>query len=76
MGNRKTWFVSYRAEGRLPRDGHARTSKTFASEADAKAFVRKLPRESDITAGTINPHFPKKFYGSARIAGWLSDIKA
>jgi hypothetical protein len=62
MLNRKTWFVSYRLEPRPIRAGHARTSKTFASESEAKAFARELPPAvRDVTAGTLNPHVPKKF---------------
>jgi hypothetical protein len=74
MSNRKTWFVSYRLQPRPVRAGHARTSKTFGSESEAKAFARELPSAvSDVTAGTINPHVPKKFYGSADIFKWLAD---
>ena len=74
MNSRKTWFVSYRLDPRPVRAGHARTSETFASEAEAKSFARELPSAvSDITAGTINPHVPKKFYGSADIFKWLAD---
>jgi hypothetical protein len=74
MSNRKTWFVSYRLQPRPVRAGHARTSKTFESESEAKAFARELPSAvSDVTAGTINPHVPKKFYGSADIFKWLAD---
>jgi hypothetical protein len=72
MINRKTWFVSYRLQPRI-RAGHARTSKTFESESEAKAFAHELPPAvRDVTAGTINPHVPKKFYGSAQIFKWLA----
>jgi hypothetical protein len=74
MSNLNTWFVSYRLQPRPVRAGHARTSKTFESEAEAKAFARGLPLAvCDITAGTINPHLPKKFYGSASILDWITD---
>jgi hypothetical protein len=77
MSDRKTWFVSYRLSPRPVRAGHARASKTFESEAEAKAFARELPPAvRDVSAGTINPHVPKKFYGSARIHNWLADDRS
>jgi hypothetical protein len=77
MRNRKTWFVSYRLEPRPIRAGHARTSKTFESESEAKAFARELPPAvRDVTAGTLNPHVPKKLYGSAQIFKWLADDRS
>jgi hypothetical protein len=70
----KTWFVSYRRISRIARSGHARMTKTFGSEAEAKSFARTLPAEGcDINAGTINPHKPKQFFGSANINDWLAE---
>jgi hypothetical protein len=69
----KIWFVSYRRE-RPPGSGHARMTETFEGEAEAKAFARTLSaQESDINAGTINPHMPKEFFGSAKINEWLEE---
>jgi hypothetical protein len=52
-------------------------TETFESEAEAKAFARTLPvRASGINAGTINPHIPKKFFGSAQINEWLEEPNA
>jgi hypothetical protein len=45
----------------------------FATEQEAKLFARLQWRGgSDITAGTINPHLPKRFIGSSTIADWLT----
>jgi hypothetical protein len=70
----KTWFVSYRRRERPARSGHARKTETFESEAEAKSFARTLSaKDSDITTGSINPHMPKKLYGSGQIDGWLAE---
>jgi hypothetical protein len=70
-GISKTWFVSYR-RSRSPGSGHARVTETFESEAEAKDFARRLSPQGNINAGTINPHRPKKFFGSANINEWLA----
>jgi hypothetical protein len=61
----KTWFVSYRRKSRHPRSGHARMTETFETEGEARAFARN--------SGTINPHLPEKFFGSAKINDWLAE---
>jgi hypothetical protein len=73
-GAPKIWFVSYRRGSRPVRSGHARTTDNFESEAEAKSFARTLPAQgSDPNAGTINPHMPKRFFGSAKIKDWLAE---
>jgi hypothetical protein len=47
-------------------------TETFESEAEAKDFAGRLPPRGDINAGTINPHRPKKFFGSANVNEWLA----
>jgi hypothetical protein len=70
----RTWFVSYRRKGRPAGSGHARKTETFESEAEARSFARTLSAgESDINVGTINPHLPKRVYGSAKIHEWLAE---
>lgn len=72
--NPKTWFVSYERMPRPPGSGHARATETFACEAAAKTFARTLVAQGrDINAGTINPHTPKHFFGSAAINDWLAE---
>jgi hypothetical protein len=74
MSGQKIWFVSYRLRSRPLRYGHARTSRTIDGEAEAKTFARTGSGEGiDITAGTINPHLPENFYGSAHITEWFAD---
>jgi hypothetical protein len=69
-----TWYVSFEVE---PRTGVriGRTTVTFPSESEAKAFaLSKLDEARNISAGTINPHWPKQTIGSGRLNEWLSDV--
>jgi hypothetical protein len=69
-----TWFVTYQPVGRVSGIGYSRSSKQFANEQDAKAFAKdRLTEGSEITAGTLNPHSPKRFIGAARILDWLDE---
>ena len=70
-----TWFVSYLPLGpsRGARESR-RLSETFPNELEAKAFAKaRLADARNITAGTINPHLPKRVIGSAEIIEWLSE---
>jgi hypothetical protein len=55
------WYVSYTVQlDRSPRR-NARMIKTFDTEVHAKLFAREIAANSlRLTAGTINPHSPKK----------------
>jgi hypothetical protein len=51
---------------------YARKSRTFDSEVSAKLFARDTVAENlRATAGTINPHLPKKGISSAVMSKWL-----
>jgi hypothetical protein len=66
--------VTYQPVERLSETGYSRKSKQFANEQDAKAFAKdRLTEGSEITAGTLNPHSPKRFIGAAQILDWLND---
>jgi hypothetical protein len=70
------WFVTYKPRQR-PCRGYKRRSETFVSEREAKLFAQAQWRDgADITAGTINPHLPKRFIGSAAIADWLGLLES
>jgi hypothetical protein len=66
------WYVSYRSN-RIPRkSSHQRLTETFLSESDAKMFaLARLADSKNITAGTINPHVPKRVIGSNEIVAWV-----
>jgi hypothetical protein len=69
-----TWFVTYEPHGRHPGEGQKRKSEKFANEDDAKVFARaRLAERPGVTAGTINPHSPKRLIGSAQIVDWLDE---
>jgi hypothetical protein len=53
------WYVSFE----LPRGkrAHARATETLPNEREAKKFARaKLLDSPDVSAGTPNPHLPKR----------------
>ncbi|UGA48475.1 hypothetical protein HU230_0014130 [Bradyrhizobium quebecense] len=71
-----TWYVTFepRKRGTLPKPRSPRETRTFATEAEAKAFVRaKLDQDLSVFAGTINPHVPRQLIPSSRIQAWLVD---
>jgi hypothetical protein len=70
------WYVTFevRKRGILPRQRSPRETRTFVTEADAKAFARsKLEEGLTVYAGTINPHTPKRLVPSSEIYSWLVD---
>jgi hypothetical protein len=70
-----TWYVTFeRKRGVLPKCRSPRETKTFATEADAKAFARlMLEAGLPVFAGTINPHLPKRLISSSGMPAWLED---
>jgi hypothetical protein len=72
MANRSQgkWYVSFE----LPRGRRAlaRATETFPNERDAKIFARaKLVDTPNVTAGTLNPHLPKRTIAATQILEWL-----
>jgi hypothetical protein len=73
------WYVTFevRKRGILPRQRSPRETRTFVTEAEAKAFARsKLEEGLTVYAGTINPHTPKQLVPSSQIYVWLADEHA
>jgi len=68
-----TWYVSFE----LPRDKRrrrARATETFRSELEAKEFARaKLAETPNVTAGTLNPHLPKRTIAATQMLEWLEE---
>jgi hypothetical protein len=65
-----TWYVSFE----LPRGkrGLTRTTETFPNEREAKKFARtKMVDTPNVTAGTLNPHLPKRTIAARQILEWL-----
>jgi hypothetical protein len=64
----KKWYVSFVREGRK----EERTTETFETEDQAKAFARKvLAMGLAPTAGTLNPHLPKRTISSRDAKTWV-----
>ena len=68
------WYISFEPGIRGKDRIYRRETKTFPTEAEAKAFARMiLERTCRITAGMINPVQPKRVIGSKRaLSEWLS----
>jgi hypothetical protein len=70
------WYVSYTVK---PDDGsrrYARKTRTFDTEEHAKLFAREIAADNlRPTAGTINPHSPKKVISATDMATWLETPK-
>jgi len=65
-----TWYVSFD----LPpgRRVLVRATETFPNEGEAKNFARaKVVDTPNVTAGTLNPHLPKRTIASRQILEWL-----
>ncbi len=71
------WYVSYEVRG----DGkgaaertYSRISRSFVSEPDAKKYAAsKVAEGRAVTAGTINPHFPKTVVPPSQICRWIGE---
>jgi hypothetical protein len=67
-----TWYVSF--ELRPAKRAHARATETFPNEREAKKFAKaKLVDMPNVTAGTINPHLPKRTIAATQILEWLEE---
>lgn len=74
-----TWYVTFEVPrgAALVRRRSPRSTRTFETEAEAKNFARmKLDDGLVITAGTINPHFPRRAIPSCDILSWLEQESA
>jgi hypothetical protein len=71
-----TWYVSFDVSRDVPRRKHsiARATETFPNEREAKKFARaKLVDTPNVTAGTLNPHLPKRTIAATQILEWLEE---
>jgi hypothetical protein len=68
-----TWYVSFKRPLGPPRL-HTRSTETFPNEEEAKKFARtQLAETLYVSAGTINPHLPKRTIASTQILKWLEE---
>ena len=72
--SKDTWYVSFEPKERVGKRSQARATETFRKEHDAKAFARaKVADGSNVNAGTINPHQPKRTITSTQVINWLEE---
>ena len=67
-----TWYVSFE----LPRGKRkrVRATKTFPNEREAKKFASaKLVDTLNVSAGTLNPHLPKRTVAATQMLEWLEE---
>jgi hypothetical protein len=68
--SRGTWYVSFDRPGAKRRH----RTETFPNEREAKIFARAtLAAARNVSAGTLNPHLPKRTIASAHILEWLEE---
>jgi hypothetical protein len=67
-----TWYVSFERP-RRKRNG-ARAAETFPNELEAKKFAKaKLVDTPNVSAGTLNPHLPKRTIAATQMLEWLEE---
>jgi hypothetical protein len=74
-----TWYVTFEVprSGTLVQRRNPRLTKTFDIEAEARDFARtKFNEGLIVTAGTVNPHLPRRAIPSAEIPAWLESGEA
>jgi hypothetical protein len=77
MADRSTdnWYVSFEPKKLPGKRHHPRVTETFPNEHEAKKFARrKLADTLNISAGTLNPHLPKRIIPSTQIVQWLLEL--
>jgi len=70
-----TWYVSFEQKRIRPaKRAFSRATETFCSELKAKEFAKqKLAETQNVSAGTLNPHVPKRVISSAQMIQWLEE---
>jgi hypothetical protein len=69
------WYVAFGPDKTVKTDirvmGSVRSTRTFKTEVDAKLFATQiLAKGWSASAGTLNPHQPKKIVGPSEVEQW------
>jgi hypothetical protein len=69
------WYVAFGPDKTVKTDtnvmGSVRSTRTFKTEVDAKLYAMKiLTKGWSASAGTLNPHQPKKIVGPSEVEQW------
>jgi hypothetical protein len=72
MTQQDIWYVAFGPDKAVKTDvrviGAVRSTRTFKSEVDAKLFAMQiLAKGWSASAGTLNPHQPKKIVGPSEV---------
>jgi hypothetical protein len=68
------WYVTFRPKERQGKRVQASEGLSFQTEREAKAFARaKLADGLNVSAGTLNPHQPKRTISSIQLREWLNE---
>jgi hypothetical protein len=67
------WFVSVETPKQLRFSRHARETKSFPTEIEAKKFAKAMLSEGrKVTAGTLSPHQPiRRTVPASEINQWI-----
>jgi hypothetical protein len=70
-----TWYVSFEYKRLRPgKRPFRRATEIFRSELEAKEFAKKkLAETPSVSAGTLNPHQPKRVISPAQLIEWLEE---
>jgi hypothetical protein len=73
--SKSKWYVSFQPKGLTKGTRtHTRLAETFQTEQEAKSFARaKLAEGLNVSAGTLNPHLPKRIIASVDLLDWLNE---
>jgi hypothetical protein len=69
------WYVAFGPDKTVKTDANVmstvRSTRTFKTEVDAKLFAMQiLAKGWSASAGTLNPHQPKKIVGPSEMEQW------
>jgi hypothetical protein len=72
---KNTWYVSFEHKRLHPaKRASVRSTEAFRSELKAKEFAKqKLTETQNVSAGTLNPHRPKRVISPAQMIEWLKE---
>src|ERR1019366_5184713 len=75
------WYVSCVSpsewHSQSERTSRSRKTKAFKNESEAKRFAKSMLSEGfEVTAGTLNPHLPKRVITASEIDQWVNEAHA
>jgi hypothetical protein len=66
-----SWYVAFRNPTQ-PGRVYVRMTRKFRTESEAKRFASdRVADGCDVSAGTLNPHQPRRTVGPSQILSWM-----